>query len=170
MVYGASPRIWYPAVCAWVGVILFSSTALAQQYCYLAFDALHRWLLGGGAGAGPGGEYLLLRALASKALHLALFFLLAVLLSRVVSGSRTQRFVHIVAIGLLTGCASETLQAFFPGRDPALRDVLINVFGTALGERTANGIIMKPGGFKFGKHDVVARAGEEPMAGRRSAV
>jgi VanZ family protein len=39
----------------------------------------------------------------------------------------------ILASGFTIGSISEFLQSFFPDRDPALRDVVINTTGTALG-------------------------------------
>ena len=39
----------------------------------------------------------------------------------------------IVLCGALVGLCSEFLQRFFPDRDPAIRDVIINICGTALG-------------------------------------
>jgi len=39
----------------------------------------------------------------------------------------------ILLMGLLIGTASEFLQRFFPGRDPSVRDILINLAGTAMG-------------------------------------
>jgi len=61
-----------------------------------------------------------------------MFAILAVLLDRALLGSN-RKFAIIVGIGFLVGCCSEYLQSFFPGRDPAITDVIINTFGTALG-------------------------------------
>jgi VanZ family protein len=43
------------------------------------------------------------------------------------------KIVVILLLGLLVGSCSEFLQSFFPDRDPAFRDVLINVGGTLAG-------------------------------------
>ncbi len=70
--------------------------------------------------------------LADKGLHVTLFVVLAILLRNALPPGRF-RTVQILALGLIVGSCSEFLQRYFPDRDPALRDVLINFGGTALG-------------------------------------
>ncbi len=115
---------------AWTGLILFSSTSLAAEYCERTFQRIHAWLFGAYTPEASSG---ILHFIAEKGVHLTLFFVLGVLLSRLLPGTRLRRFAQVVVTGLIVGSASEFLQRFLPGRDPALRDVLINVAGAALG-------------------------------------
>jgi VanZ family protein len=73
-----------------------------------------------------------LHLLADKGLHVTLFLILAVLLWKAIPPMRGKAGFILLA-GLVVGSCSEFLQRFFPGRDPALRDVLINLGGTAIG-------------------------------------
>ncbi len=123
-------RRWLAAALAWTGLILFSSTSLAAQYSERAFQRIRAWLFGAYPPEASSG---MLHFIAEKSVHLTLFFVLGVLLSRLFSGTRLRRFAQIVVTGLIVGSVSEFLQRFFPGRDPALRDVLINLAGAALG-------------------------------------
>jgi VanZ family protein len=70
--------------------------------------------------------------LADKGVHVSLFFVLALLLWRILPDVQW-KIARILLFGAAVGSASEFLQSFFPGRDPALRDVLINIGGTAVG-------------------------------------
>src|SRR4051812_37152209 len=69
---------------------------------------------------------------ADKGLHVTLFAVLAILLHRAMVDPRNKVF-RILSFGLVVGCCSEYLQSFFPDRDPAIRDVFINLVGTGLG-------------------------------------
>jgi len=126
-----SRRVWLAASAAWTGLILFSSTSLAAEYCERAFASLYGSMV---RTHFPSDEaFDLLHFLAEKGLHLTLFFVLGILLWRVFSASRLRRLGEVVLAGLIVGMASELLQTFFPGRDPAIRDVLINMAGAFLG-------------------------------------
>jgi VanZ family protein len=57
---------------------------------------------------------------------------LAVLLWQALRHSE-KKIWFILLSGAAVGSCSEFLQRFFPGRDPAIRDVLINIGGTAIG-------------------------------------
>ena len=70
--------------------------------------------------------------LADKGFHVTLFLILALLLWKIVPPG-PWKIARILIAGGILGSASEFLQSFFPGRDPAIRDVLINVAGTAFG-------------------------------------
>jgi VanZ family protein len=70
--------------------------------------------------------------LADKSVHVSLFLVLALLLWRILPNA-PWKIAAILVSGALVGSASEFLQRFFPGRDPAVRDVLINIGGTAIG-------------------------------------
>lgn len=120
---------WAWAAVAWVGVIFFSSTSLAGQSSEEAFSALSHLF----THLQPGtSSYDVMHLLADKSVHIALFTVFAVLLWGALP--RTARKVPwILLIGAFIGSCSELLQNFFPGRDPAIRDVLINIGGTSLG-------------------------------------
>lgn len=122
-------RVWSIASAAWIGLILFSSTSLASEYCERAFA----WLFSAAVGKHADAAYDPLHFLAEKGLHLTLFFVLAMLLWRVFSTPRWRRVATVAVIGLIVGTASELLQNFFPNRDPAIRDVFINLAGCLLG-------------------------------------
>lgn len=111
---------------AWIGVILFSSTNLAQIWAEQAYQIV----TGQGAARHPehGTPYLL----ADKGFHVSLFCIFALLLSRTIR-TFAGRPWKVVLAGAVLGSCSEYLQSFFPGRDPAVRDVFINIAGTTLG-------------------------------------
>jgi VanZ family protein len=121
---------WILAVAAWVGLIFFSSTSLASQWCEQAFHFLSTMIF---SRFGPDDSpYGLLHLLADKGVHVSLFFVLALLLWKTLPNAQW-KIARILMLGATVGSASEFLQSFFPGRDPALRDVLINIAGTAVG-------------------------------------
>jgi VanZ family protein len=126
----ASLKLWRAAVVAWICVIFFSSTSLASIWCEEAFSSVSAVFL---KQLDPqSSPYSLLHLLADKGLHVTLFCVLAILLWQALPLVR-HRIVTILACGAVVGSCSEFLQRFFPGRDPAIRDVLINISGTALG-------------------------------------
>ena len=69
---------------------------------------------------------------ADKGLHVTLFAVLGILLFQAITNPR-RKIVQILLFGLIVGCCSEYLQSFFPDRDPAIRDVFINLAGTGVG-------------------------------------
>lgn len=121
---------WWIAVAAWLGVIAFSSTSMAGQGSEQAFfslsSVLFRYLHPSYT------EYLTIHFLADKGVHVTLFAVLGILLWQAIPSWRWNAAI-ILAAGAVVGSFSEFLQSFFPGRDPAIRDVLINIGGTALG-------------------------------------
>ncbi|MBV9301538.1 MAG: VanZ family protein [Acidobacteriaceae bacterium] len=121
---------WVYAVILWVGVIFFSSTSLAAEWCERAFHFLAAILFRGLRPEDP--PFGFLHLLADKGFHIALFLVLAVLLWNAVPNT-PRKIAVILVCGAVVGSASEFLQRFFPGRDPAIRDVLINIVGTAIG-------------------------------------
>jgi VanZ family protein len=121
---------WLWAVIVWIGVIFFSSTSLASKWAERAFRALSEVLLGGLSASSS--SYGFLHLIADKGFHVTLFCVLAVLLWRTLVHAQNRVWVILIA-GAITGSSSELLQRLFPDRDPAPRDVLINVGGTALG-------------------------------------
>ena len=115
---------------AWIGVIFFSSTSRALLICETAFAYVSLLLLDPETLKTP--SFHIMHFLADKGLHVTLFFVLAVLLWNAMPNQRN-RLVVIPLMGLAVGSCSEFLQRFFPDRDPAIRDVLINLGGTVLG-------------------------------------
>jgi VanZ family protein len=121
---------WIVGVVAWVAVIFFSSTSLASQWCERAFHFLSGIMFDNLQL--DDSSYGLIHLLADKGVHVSLFFILALLLWKTLPDAQW-KIVRILLVGAAIGSASEFLQSFFPGRDPALRDVLINVGGTVAG-------------------------------------
>ena len=126
----ARTRLWALAVLAWTGVIFFSSTSTADQWGEQGFN----WLTGiFFSHLGPeSSSYAVFHLLAHKSVHIFLFLVLALLLWKAIPDGNW-KITQILVIGALIGSCSEFLQRFFPGRDPAVTDVLINVAGTGLG-------------------------------------
>lgn len=123
-------KAWWIAVAAWVGVIFFSSTTIASVWCEEAFSFVSGLFF---SGMRPDSSpYGVVHLAADKGLHVTLFLVLALLLYRAISDPKAKA-AKILGFGFVVGCCSEYLQSFFPGRDPAFRDVIINVSGTALG-------------------------------------
>ena len=123
-------RAWLFPVALWISVIFFSSTSLASRWCESTFTYVSGVLF---SQLHPhSSPYEWVHLLADKGLHVTLFCVLAILLWQALPKSR-QKVLAIIACGAVVGSCSEFLQRFFPDRDPAIRDVLINVAGTALG-------------------------------------
>lgn len=127
-------NVWYVAVAGWIAVIFFSSTTLASEWCEELFAWLSSILFGSLHTSES--SYSVLHLLADKGLHVTLFLVLALLLWRAYSTKHAKVWL-ILATGLVVGSCSEFLQSFFPGRDPAVRDVFINFVGTSLGAMVA---------------------------------
>jgi VanZ family protein len=116
---------------AWLGVIAFSSTALAGRWAEDTFD----YLASAVSVIIPlrqSGLYHVFAYGAEKSVHVTMFFVLALLLWNAVP-ERFRNPLAITVAGTLIGVGSELLQLLFPGRDPAIRDVLINGTTTAIG-------------------------------------
>ena len=123
-------RAWHFAVAAWICLIFFSSTSLASVWCESGFSSVSSWLF---KDLHPhSSAYNFVHLLADKGLHVSLFCVLAILLWQALPDVQ-HKLTTILICGALVGCCSEFLQRFFPGRDPAMRDVLINIGGTGLG-------------------------------------
>lgn len=121
---------WAFAVASWIGVIFFSSTSTAAEWCETLFQFVGSILFPHLEREGP--SYGLLHLIADKGFHVALFCVLAILIWKLLSNPQWKK-TRILLAGAVVGSCSEFLQRFFPGRDPAIRDVLINIAGTALG-------------------------------------
>ncbi len=124
------PIIWRFAVAFWICVIFFSSTSLASKWCESAFAYVSHALWSGLRS--DASSYDIVHLLADKGLHVTLFCVLAILLWQAIRRVRYKAWTILVA-GIIVGSCSELLQRFFPDRDPAIRDVLINIAGTAVG-------------------------------------
>jgi VanZ family protein len=122
---------WLLPAAAWIGVIFFSSTASAGNWCTQAFYSFSTKLWGSTPNHGLG----ILSFLAEKSVHVGMFLVLGTLLWKAIKAIEDVRgkITAILTLGLLIGTASEFLQRFFPGRDPSVRDILINLAGTAIG-------------------------------------
>lgn len=121
---------WVWAAFAWIGVIFFSSTTLASKWAEGTFSFVADTLLSNLQR--DSSSYGLVHFLADKGFHVSLFCVLAVLLWQALRHSEKKIWLILLA-GAAVGSCSEFLQRFFPGRDPAVRDVLINIGGTLVG-------------------------------------
>lgn len=120
---------WVIAALAWLSLIFFSSTSIAGERSERAYEWVATILLR--HPPHPHGEDWL-HFLAAKSVHVTLFTVFAILLWKVLPENRWH-FALVISIGLVTGICSELLQRLFPNRDPAVRDVLINLAATILG-------------------------------------
>jgi VanZ family protein len=131
----ASPTL---AVTVWISLIFCSSTTWAGQFSETVFSTaispffdffyLHLdW-------------YKSMHFVADKSVHVFLFAGLAGILSYTIPVKR-YRFLWIVGIGSIVGYASEILQRFCPGRDPAFGDVCIKALATVLGATLGGGFV-----------------------------
>lgn len=120
----------FAAVSVMIAMILFSSTSAAARIC----DAVFYGVLGRFFFAASGHDTIrAIHFVLEKGTHLTLFFVFGLLLIRADFGSMTRRVPFVLAAGAVLGIAAEYLQTFFVGRDPAIRDALIDLFGTCLG-------------------------------------
>jgi VanZ family protein len=121
---------WWLAIAAWLGVIAFSSTSAAafdsERAFYSVSSVLFRYVHLNYT------EYRMIHFLAEKWVHVTMFMVLAILLWKAIP-QRPRKVGIILLVGAVVGSCSELLQSLFPDRDPAIRDVLINIGGTALG-------------------------------------
>lgn len=126
----AGVNVWPLAALAWIGTIFFSSTSIAAELCERAFTAVAAFLFGS---LRPDEQsYGLIHLIADKGFHVFLFVVLAILLWKAIPPGKWKT-PAVLLFGAFVGSCSEFLQRFFPGRDPAIRDVLINASGVALG-------------------------------------
>lgn len=121
---------WVWAAFAWIGVIFFSSTTLASKWAEGTFSFFADTVLAHLQRNST--SYGLVHFLADKGFHVSLFCVLAVLLWQALRHSEKKIWLILMA-GAVIGSCSELLQRLFPGRDPAVRDVLINIGGTLVG-------------------------------------
>lgn len=121
----SAPRAgWFLLRCFWIAFIFFSSTSAAAEWADLAYYTI----MSHAPGASFLGNQSALYLLADKGFHVFMFAILALVLARIFTGPTS-----ILAIAFIVGACSEFLQSFFPGRDPAVRDVIINFSGATVG-------------------------------------
>jgi VanZ family protein len=119
------------AALGWLLLILFSSSSLAAIWSDLGFRWLALRLLGNSLQEGQP-FYVALSFAAEKSFHLFVFAVFAMLFWKMIPDV-PWKFAWVVAAGSVLGTASELLQSRFPGRDPTLRDILINIAGATAG-------------------------------------
>ena len=123
--------VWTAILGIWLGVIFFSSTSIAGKTSDRAFSQFFAAYLHRFDKHDMYHQYHI-HFLAEKNVHVMMFVVLAMLLWRMLPD--TPGKVGIVFLsGVFIGCCSEVAQCFFPGRDPAVRDVLLNMAGTGIG-------------------------------------
>jgi VanZ family protein len=121
---------WAIAALLWIGVIFFSSTALAGRRAEQAYSWIVTMLARHfQTGITPTNT---VHFIAEKGFHVFLFVMLAVLLWKAIPSTHRNP-IFILCIGSAVGSCSEWLQRFQPGRDPSWRDVYINAAATAFG-------------------------------------
>ncbi|MFL6416488.1 MAG: VanZ family protein [Bryobacteraceae bacterium] len=123
-------RSWWVAVAVWIGIIFLSSTSAASRWCEAGFSFLSGIFMS--SLPTDSTSFGVIHLAADKGLHLTLFAILAGLLFQAMASPR-RRVLRILSFGFIVGCCSEYLQSFFPDRDPAIRDVFINLAGTGIG-------------------------------------
>ena len=120
----ASRAGWALLLCFWIAFIFFSSTSVAAEWADLAYYTI--------VSHAPGASFLenqnVVYLLADKGFHVFMFVILALVLARIFTGPTS-----ILVIAFVVGICSEFLQRFFPDRDPAVRDVIINFSGALIG-------------------------------------
>jgi VanZ family protein len=121
---------WVWVAFAWIGVIFFSSTTLASRWAEASFNLLANTFMR--PLQHDSVSYGIIHLFADKGFHVTLFCVFAVLLWQALQHSEKKIWVILLS-GAAVGSCSELLQRVFPGRDPAMRDVLINIGGTAIG-------------------------------------
>jgi VanZ family protein len=111
-------------------MIFFSSTSVAGEKSERAFSYLSQMFLSR-LQTDTSSERVV-HLLADKSVHIGLFCVLGMLVWKTLPNAR-RKIAVVLLWGAIIGSCSEFLQRFFPGRDPAISDVLINVGGTAIG-------------------------------------
>src|SRR5207244_1358061 len=96
---------------------------------------------------------------AEKGFHVCLFLILGVVLSRISGSSIRNSPGLVLLIAFAIGVSSEAFQALFPDRDPTLRDVMINFFGSTLGVAMSALLQWRAG---FGNSNPCLQSGTEP--------
>ena len=127
------------ALCAilWIVLVLSASTNAAEAMCDDVLSRIEHFLYPDEPAADDGGAPD--RFWQKKAIHVVLFAGLAVLVSRALTGTPGAVWMFTVFIVVVVGTGSEAIQFIYPGREPALHDVLLNA---ASGGLTASVLIL----------------------------
>lgn len=118
------------AVLGWICLIFFTSTGQAGRWADAFFD--YAWLGIATHLNVDGSWFPVFHFGAEKSVHVVVFTVLAMLMWEVVP-PRLQSIGFFLFFGLLVGTCSELAQSLFPNRDPAIRDVLINMLASSMG-------------------------------------
>lgn len=121
-----------------VVVILASSTSAAARLCDDLFNTTFS-----ASGMHPN-ALKSLHFVFEKGLHVTLFAVFGHFLMLAGEGPWQRRACLSLATGVALGAAAEYLQTFFIGRDPAVRDVLLDICGTCLGTVVAVSLSFRP--------------------------
>jgi VanZ family protein len=112
------------ALCAWIGLIFFSSTDTAARWAHAIYAV---------GFAGPGIDGPVSMFVLQKGYHVFLFSVLGWLVAAA-NWSRLDPMPRAVLWCFLVGLLSEALQFAFEGRGPSVADVLLNgASGSAAG-------------------------------------
>ena len=125
---GAKAR-WLAVVVAWITIVFLSSSNLAAKIA----DSVFYYVVVRGIETTWGHPPSWLRFGAEKGVHIFLFLVLGFLLVSYCQKTGHPRAGYAVAAGVLIAMSSEALQALVPGRDPNMRDVVINCTGVSIG-------------------------------------
>jgi VanZ family protein len=123
-------RIWIAAIAVTLVVIAFSSSGMAARVFERTVSGSYRLAT---SRTGGGVVFDNFHFIFEKGTHLTMYFVLGFLLSGFYANKLERRWLFTLGTGFAVGISSELLQFAFPGRDPAVRDVLINFAGTTMG-------------------------------------
>jgi VanZ family protein len=120
------PTLLIAGVALSLGAIFFSSSSAAAAFCDDIFIRIFAGLTNHETRAAT--HFVL-----EKAVHVTLFLIFGLLMMNVVSARPARRIAVVFFSAVAVGSAAEYLQTFFAGRDPAIRDVVIDVCGASIG-------------------------------------
>ena len=113
-----NPRVRGTVLALWVGLILFSSTAVAGRWANDLYNAVFTGFDASGSTD--------VRFLAQKLFHVFLFVGLSWLLSSITAGKKARQVLICGAWCFTIGILSEGVQLFVSTREPSLLDVMLN--------------------------------------------
>jgi VanZ family protein len=109
-----------------LGTIFFSSSSAAAAFCDDMFTSIF-------AGVTNHETRAATHFVLEKGVHITLFLIFGLLLMGAVRALPAWRISVVFFSAMVVGSAAEYLQTFFAGRDPAIRDVAIDVCGASIG-------------------------------------
>ena len=113
-----NPRVRRTLLALWVGLILFSSTAVAGRWATDLYNAVFTGFDASGSTD--------VRFLAQKLFHVFMFVGLSRLLSSITVGKKARQILICGAWCFTIGILSEGMQLFVSTREPSLLDVMLN--------------------------------------------